>query len=197
MCAGADCCNSSEDGHSRTGKLDDKEIVGKNGAGKCRNLKVQLSDYCRLCCLSEIQLVVNRTVLMQSTLYSLNNNYTYSPNPLHTTTQIDNEVAHLTTLITDAYNTSSKKSTYNNNHFLPAHLKTLITHRNQARKAWQLFRDPPSKRLYNQLQSKLRREFHLHNQNTWENKLASLTTEDNSLWIAASRFKKELKSSSY
>ncbi|GIY55808.1 hypothetical protein CEXT_306421 [Caerostris extrusa] len=95
-----------------------------------------------------------------------------------------------------AYN-SSKRSAHNNCHFLPPHLKQLITHRNQARKAWQLFRDPPSKRLYNQIQAQLRKQFKLHNDNTWENKLASLTNEDNSLWLTTSRFKKKTRQNSY
>ncbi|GIX79691.1 hypothetical protein CEXT_235691 [Caerostris extrusa] len=83
-----------------------------------------------------------------------------------------------------------KAEILNNCHFLPPHLKQLITHRNQVRKAWQLFRYPPE-RLYNQIQAHLRRQFKIYNDNTWENKLASLTTEDNSLWITTSRFKKK------
>ncbi|GIX97004.1 hypothetical protein CEXT_376191 [Caerostris extrusa] len=45
------------------------------------------------------------------------------------------------------------------------------------------------KRLYNQIQARLRKHFKIHNDNTWENKLASLTTEDNSLRTTSS-FKK-------
>ncbi|GIY32989.1 hypothetical protein CEXT_716861 [Caerostris extrusa] len=47
------------------------------------------------------------------------------------------------------------------------------------------------KRLYNQIQARLRKHFKIHNDNTWENKLASLTTEDNSLWRTTSSFKKK------
>ncbi|GIY59679.1 hypothetical protein CEXT_236351 [Caerostris extrusa] len=67
------------------------------------------------------------------------------PFPISDTNQIDTEINNLTTLITTAYNNSSKRSAHNNCHFLPPHFKQLITQRNQARKAWQLFRDPPSK----------------------------------------------------
>ncbi|GIX71322.1 RNA-directed DNA polymerase from mobile element jockey [Caerostris extrusa] len=120
----------------------------------------------------------------------LNEHFTYTAIPISDTNQIDTEINNLTTLITTAYNNSSKRSYHNNCHFLPPHLKQLITQRNQARKAWQLFRDPPSKRLYNQIQARLRKHFKIHNDNTWENKLASLTTEDNSLWLTTSSFKK-------
>ncbi|GFV64429.1 hypothetical protein TNCV_955871 [Trichonephila clavipes] len=63
--------------------------------------------------------------------------------------------------------------------------------KNRARKTFQRTLNPIHKTETNRLQSLLKKELRIHNQNTWATKLASLETQDNSLWQMQKHFRKK------
>ncbi|GFU84096.1 probable RNA-directed DNA polymerase from transposon BS [Trichonephila clavipes] len=63
--------------------------------------------------------------------------------------------------------------------------------KNRARKSFQRTLNLIYKTEANRLQSILKKEIKIHNQNTWATKLASLETQDNSLWQMQKHFRKK------
>ncbi|GFY08641.1 hypothetical protein TNCV_810741 [Trichonephila clavipes] len=63
--------------------------------------------------------------------------------------------------------------------------------KNKARKTFQRTLNPIHKTESNRLESLLKKELRIHSQNTWATKLASLETQDNSLWQMQKHFRKK------
>lgn len=70
---------------------------------------------------------------------------------------------------------------------LPSHIKELLAAKRKARSKWQKFRYPSDKVLFNKLTKKLKNEFIKFRSQNYDEYLSSLTTKDNSLWLATKR----------
>ncbi|GFT21952.1 PRE_C2HC domain-containing protein [Trichonephila clavipes] len=77
--------------------------------------------------------------------------------------------------------------------YTPNHINQLIKHKNNLRKRYQQTLNPFYKTLYNRTQANLKKELKIYSNDTWNARLASLNTTDNSLW-EAQRFLKNKRS---
>jgi len=110
---------------------------------------------------------------------------------LKTTSDIDEAVNNLTTLIQQAAWTSTKpdktissiKNNSNSNYFLlPEEIRSLITEKRRARATYQLSRLPSHKSVYNKLANSLKKILAKHKANSLEKKLHQLSAANGSLW---------------
>ncbi|GFU22701.1 hypothetical protein TNCV_762781 [Trichonephila clavipes] len=70
-------------------------------------------------------------------------------------------------------------------------MKDLIAKKNRARKLFQRTLNLLHKTEANRLQGAIKKELRLHSQNTWSAKLASLETQNYSLWRIQKHFRKK------
>ncbi|GIY82983.1 hypothetical protein CEXT_535531 [Caerostris extrusa] len=87
----------------------------------------------------------------------LDTNFTYTTVPISSPIDIEDAVNDLTAKIIAAHQAASKPLPTNNKTYLPPSVRVLITNRNNARKLWQIYRDPHSKNVYNHHQNLLKR----------------------------------------
>ncbi|GFY12288.1 probable RNA-directed DNA polymerase from transposon X-element [Trichonephila clavipes] len=104
---------------------------------------------------------------------------------------IEEKLAKFTDAVSSAHDLASKPITNTRHSYTPHHIKQLITMKNRVRKTFQRTLNPIHKTEANRLQSLLKKELRIHNQNTWATKLASLETQDNSLWQMQKHFRKK------
>ncbi|GFY00238.1 RNA-directed DNA polymerase from mobile element jockey [Trichonephila clavipes] len=104
---------------------------------------------------------------------------------------IEEKLAKFTDAVSSAYNLASKPITNTRHSYTPHHIQQLITIKNRARKTFQRTLNPIHKTEANRLQSLLKKELGIYNQNTWAAKLATLETQENCLWQMQKHFRKK------
>ncbi|GFW46957.1 RNA-directed DNA polymerase from mobile element jockey [Trichonephila clavipes] len=104
---------------------------------------------------------------------------------------LEEKLAKFTDAVSSAHDLASKPITTTRHSYTPQHIKQIITMKNRARKSFQRTLNPIYKTEANRLQSILKKEIKIHNQNTWATKLASLETQNNSLWQMQKHFRKK------
>jgi hypothetical protein len=75
---------------------------------------------------------------------------------------------------------------------IPLRIKKLIAEKRRARSAWQRTHTPESRTKYNQRSKKLKSQLLEIKNESFENYIASLTSQDNSIWIPIKNKKKPI-----
>ncbi|GFT92339.1 putative RNA-directed DNA polymerase from transposon X-element, partial [Trichonephila clavipes] len=70
-------------------------------------------------------------------------------------------------------------------------IRQLTIERNRARKVWQFTRDPSDKRVLNNIQNRIHRNFKAFQNKTWEDELRALDPDDGSLWEMSKELRKK------
>ncbi|GFV10974.1 uncharacterized protein TNCV_4707361 [Trichonephila clavipes] len=104
---------------------------------------------------------------------------------------LEETIGKFTDAVCSAHQLSSKPITNKTHSYTPQHIKELITRKNRARKLFQRTLNPIHKTEANRLQALVKRELKIHSQNTWNAKLNTLETQDNSLWHTQKHFRKK------
>ncbi|GFX93114.1 RNA-directed DNA polymerase from mobile element jockey [Trichonephila clavipes] len=104
---------------------------------------------------------------------------------------LEEKVAKFADAVSSAHNLASKPIKNTRHSYTPQHINYLITCKNRARKLYQQTLNPLHKTEANRLQKLIKKEIRIHAQNTWNAKLESLETQDNSLWRMQKYFRKK------
>ncbi|GFX83029.1 probable RNA-directed DNA polymerase from transposon BS [Trichonephila clavipes] len=104
---------------------------------------------------------------------------------------LEEKVAKFADAVSSAHNLASKPIKNTRHNYTPQHINYLITCKNRARKLYQQTLNPLHKTEANRLQNLIKKEIRKHAQNTWNAKLESLETQDNSLWRMQKYFRKK------
>jgi hypothetical protein len=118
------------------------------------------------------------------------NVYKLNELPLQTRTDADLCVDRLTTTIRDC--ADAAKFTLPSNSVpdaMPQHILTAIKDRNRARKQWQLLRTAENHNIFKTKRNRVNRLLTAHRHENWDRKIASLSTEDNTVWKMARALK--------
>lgn len=116
--------------------------------------------------------------------------------PLNNCTDIENCIEQLNKTLTDARNKSSTEYEIKINYLtLPTPIRELIKYRNYIRKRYQINRCPLLKQQTNSLNRKIKKKIQKLKTERWEEKIESLTTEDNSLWQMSKTLRRDKTSS--
>ncbi|GFY50363.1 uncharacterized protein TNIN_299891 [Trichonephila inaurata madagascariensis] len=107
------------------------------------------------------------------------------------TQEIESQVSELISEILTTHVSAFKPMTHSELPFVLGELKHFFKERNRARKIWQITRHPQHKTELNRLQNTIKRKVGLYRQQVREDHLASLDTEDGSLWGTARAFRKK------
>lgn len=98
-------------------------------------------------------------------------------------TNIDTRVDHFTRELQAAHGEATKqKPKISKQLLLPAEVRQIVQYRNYIRKKWQTTRNPTYKSHMNKLNKEIKVLTGKVREQRWENKVATLCTEDNSLW---------------
>ncbi|GFU09193.1 PRE_C2HC domain-containing protein [Trichonephila clavipes] len=109
---------------------------------------------------------------------------------IHSPQSLEEKLTKFTDAVSSAHNSASKPITNKRHSYTPQHIKDLIARKNRARKLFQRT-NPLHRTEANRLQGTIKKELRLHSQNTWSAKLASLETQDYSLWHMQKHFRKK------
>ncbi|GFW47041.1 probable RNA-directed DNA polymerase from transposon BS [Trichonephila clavipes] len=104
---------------------------------------------------------------------------------------LEEKVAKFADAVSSAHNLASKPIKNTRHNYTPQHINYLITCKNKARKLYQQTLNTIHKTEANRLQKLIKKEIRIHAQNTWNAKLESLETQDNSLWHMQKYFRKK------
>ncbi|GFW84556.1 probable RNA-directed DNA polymerase from transposon X-element [Trichonephila clavipes] len=104
---------------------------------------------------------------------------------------LEEKVTKFADAVSSVHNLASKPIKNTRHNYTPQHINYLITCKNRARKLYQQTLNPIHKTEANRLQKLIKKEIRIHAQNTWNAKLESLETQDNSLWHMQKYFRKK------
>lgn len=109
---------------------------------------------------------------------------TVGPVPsIHSVEEIDIAVEHLEQKMLEAKSTATRsESLRKRRDVLPQDIRDLIRERNRARKRYHRTLAPEDRTEKNRLIAEVRRQLAEYREETWNNRLESLATEDKSLW---------------
>ncbi|GLV46068.1 hypothetical protein CBL_05154 [Carabus blaptoides fortunei] len=105
------------------------------------------------------------------------------PHNINTIDSLEAEVNTLTNTILKAISDSKypiKARTDSTQ--ISLYIRALIRAKNGTRHAWQQYRDPADKRKLNQETEQIRKALNQHRNDSWQDKILSLSTTDNTLW---------------
>jgi retron-type reverse transcriptase/endonuclease/exonuclease/phosphatase family metal-dependent hydrolase len=119
------------------------------------------------------------------------NQNSFTPTDLDSTEKIDKAIENFTKLIIDAQKQATKTNHLGRSDF-PQHIKELVKEKNRARRAWQNYCDPNQKAKMNKLQRVIKTELRIHHNQRWQDTIASLGIDDNSIWKMAKALKNKL-----
>jgi hypothetical protein len=122
----------------------------------------------------------------------INNHISIAEN-INSPSQIDLEIDHLTRTINNASTSSIPviKTNHIQKNCLPQHILDIIKIKNRLMNKWRKNRLPQLKSVINVLINEIKTKIRQHKNESWESKLSSLTTKDNSLWQMSRALKKK------
>lgn len=113
---------------------------------------------------------------------------------INTIDELDSAVNNLTNILLSAKHKFSKTTNVNlYKENLPTHVQNLIKQRNSVRKKWQHQQNPNDKNKMTTLTNEIKTKISEHLNKTWNDTLAKLKPEDNSLWKITRKLKKSFQ----
>jgi hypothetical protein len=107
------------------------------------------------------------------------------PAGLNSAESLDSAVELFTKEVQEAVAENSTSVDPTKNPPVPLHIRQLVRERNRSRRYWQRLGNPSDKRELNRLDRELKAQMAELRNDQWTNKIATLSTDDNSIWKMA------------
>ncbi|GFT15610.1 hypothetical protein TNCV_4985502 [Trichonephila clavipes] len=101
----------------------------------------------------------------------------------------EHKISEFTEAVIETHCHASRPIETDRRNFTPQHINRLLKLKNHLRKQYHQTLNPIFKTQYNRAQSDFKKELKKHNDSTWQKRLESLNTTDNSLWRTQKFFK--------
>ncbi|GFT68091.1 transposable element Tc1 transposase [Trichonephila clavipes] len=107
---------------------------------------------------------------------------------------LEDKISFLTAAICSAHQQASKPIENKKHSFTPNHIHELIYIKNKAKRLYNRTLNPIHRTNYYKAQANLKKALKKHSQQSWQTRLESLNTTDNSLWQCQKFFRKKRSS---
>ncbi|GFS48588.1 RNA-directed DNA polymerase from mobile element jockey [Trichonephila clavipes] len=107
---------------------------------------------------------------------------------------LEDKISFLTAAICSAHQQASKPIENKKHSFTPNHIHELIYIKNKAKRLYNRTLNPIHRTSYYKAQANLKKALKKHSQQSWQTRLESLNTTDNSLWQCQKFFRKKRSS---